>query len=299
MFRIGPGRTLPEKYFVTCCLNERLIHCMKIMKTNIRGLNNCLYLLVAGLLLTALPASAQFEHKLSITGSGGLFKNIGKSDYPAPNDMVEPTIPYLMPHYEMGYLLNGGFQYNLNRNISFGVKAGYLRSAYWWYDIYDENEDDIYNFLGWIIWDPVTGDAVVEDADYYTLNVLQYGLTAKYYLIPWKKFHPYVYAGFNRNHITVRFFDKQYESFQNLGRGDEHPEDNSWTLLDNYISYGLSVGTGLEYTLSDRLRFYLLAVNTTVWIEDKGLYERVEVANMNTLSLELGVRFSFLKSKQF
>ena len=90
--------------------------------------------------LVPLLVSAQFEQKISITLSGGVFTTIGAKDYmPDYGSSPEDREPFQMSNYLPGFVTTFGIQYNLNRHLSFQVDVSIMYSGGWSYDIGEGN----------------------------------------------------------------------------------------------------------------------------------------------------------------
>ena len=249
------------------------------------------------LLLLPLVLSAQFEKKISINISPGIFKTIGPKDYPDPYE-YDYKIPYLMPNFTTGWTVEGGVQFNYSRKISFGANLGIARSGYWYYDAYDPDYDDYYCWLCWEIYDENTYELVASGEDYLTLFNFNFGIYPKLYFLPSKRINPYTLLEINLNYTSVNYIDAMYEKYVSLGREDEYGESLSETWMEKSFGIGLYPGIGTEINLSDNIGIFL---QTGYWliILNKDEFELPEdEENFHALRFQLGVRMSFWKSKK-
>jgi len=207
---------------------------------------------------------------------------------------------YLMPNYEIGYSLKGGIQYNFSRQLSLELNMGYMHSSFWWYDVYDEINDDHYSYLGWHVYDQGTNEILENGSNYFTLDNLHFGLTSRYYFLPAKKFNPFALAGINLNILDSEYIDSQYDVYERLERLDEYEVgyNTSRVMLEAYPCVGFLAGGGIAYTLNENIGFFFEAGYQFIYLNWYDYIEPVQLSDLNALKLHLGVRFSFLKSKQ-
>jgi len=250
--------------------------------------------------LISLSASGQFEQKVSLNFAGGIFKTFGPKTYiPDWASGPEDKEPHLMPHFETGWAINGGVQFNINRHFSLLADIGFMYSGYWYYDPSDPNDpEDDYNYLYFEIYED-TIDYVVAASGEDELNLfnLHIGFTPKYYFLPGKKFNPFVFAGININYTNVQFIDRQYEAYDQLGRLEEYGESETAAWMDKSFGLGFFPGAGIEYNLNDNLGFFLHAGYYLVFLNKSEFQYPEEEENLQAFKLQLGVRFSFWKSK--
>jgi len=250
----------------------------------------------------SLSASGQFEQKISLNLAGGIFKTFGSKTYiPDWASGPEDKEPHLMPHFETGWAVNGGVQFNINRHFSLLADIGFMRSGYWYYDPSDPNDpEDDYNYLYFEIYEDTIDYVVVASGeDELTLFNLNIGLTPKYYFLPGKKVNPFIFAGININYTNVNFTDRQYEAYEDLGRLDEYGESESAAWMEKSFGFGLYPGAGVEYNLNDNLGFFLHAGYYMVFLNKNEFQYAEEEENLQALKVQAGIRFSFWKSKDY
>ncbi|MCK4749259.1 MAG: hypothetical protein KAT15_19535, partial [Bacteroidales bacterium] len=101
---------------------------------------------------------AQFEQKISINLSGGMFSTFGtKTFMPDYGTSAEDEQPLQISNYEPGVFTSLGIQYNMNRHLSIQADVGVMYAGKWFYDDYDGH-----NYTGWAVWDPVTDELLAE-----------------------------------------------------------------------------------------------------------------------------------------
>lgn len=258
---------------------------------------NMRFLIVTVILLLPIVTQAQFEKKISVNFTPGLFKTIGPKEYPDPYDPGY-DYPFIMPNFQTGWILNGGVQFNYSRKVSFEVNLGFARSGFWNYDAYDPDYDDYYCWTCWEIYDEFTDEPVASGQDYYTLVNFSVGFAPKFYFLPSKKINPYGLLEVNLNYTSVDFIDAEYEEYVKLGREDEYGESASETWFEKSFGFGFNPMIGAEYTLSDAIGIYLQAGYWLIILNKKELYIPEEKENFNALKFQIGVRMSFWKAKE-
>lgn len=267
-----------------------------ISQCNIRNFNPKI-LLLSSLIFIPILIHAQFENKISINLSGGLFKTFGAKDYPDPYDN-EYTYPYLMPNFQTGWTIIGGVQFNYSRKISFEVNIGIARSGFWYYEYYDPWDGEYYSWDCWEIYDEYTDEPIASGENYLTLFNFSVGFAPKYYFLPSKRFKPYAILEINLNYTTVKYIDAEYEEYAKLGREDELDESWTETWMDKSFGIGFSPCIGAEFTVNDNIGVF---AQTGYWLIllNKNEFEYPEDEhNFHAFKFQLGVRMSFWKSKK-
>jgi opacity protein-like surface antigen len=255
---------------------------------------------IAVFLLLCIPLSsrAQFERKISLNLSGGVFKTFGDKAYPDTDDKnpEKNEIAYLMPNFEIGYSLQGGLQYNFSRQLSIELNIGYMHSAFWWYDVYDEYDNPC-SYLGFTYTE--SGEEETE-SNFLMLNNLHFGLASRYYFLPANKFNPYALVEVNLNILDSEYIDHQWDVYERLGRLDELGYENSTSqmILEAHSCVGFLAGGGVDYSLNENISFFFEAGYWFIFLNWEEYIQPVELSNFNALKFHLGARFSFIKSKQ-
>lgn len=247
--------------------------------------------------LYANALSGQFEQKLSLNLSGGIFNTVGADSYePEPaGDRDEPT---LMPNFKAGFTLSGGLQYNLNRHLSLEAALGVMISPGWYYD-YSPAGEDPFNYLFYTIYtDTVTYIPAVEGENDLNLTAIYFSLAPRYYFLPGKKLNPYLFAGLNISYLDVYYQDNEYDAYEDLGRLEEYPLSPASTWYDKSINAGLVAGAGAEYGISDNLGVFVQFRYHYALLDDADFFESIKFADFHAISVKLGIRISFLKSKE-
>ncbi len=255
-------------------------------------------IILSGLILLSAITSAQFEKKISINLSGGIFKTFGAKDYPVGPGYDEDYLPYLMPNFQLGWTCNIGAQFNWNRYISFELNFGLANSGYWSYSSYDADNDDYYNYMYWDIYDEETDEILASGENYMTLFNLSFGLSPKYYFLPAKKFNPYALLEVNLNYTSVEYIDTKYDAYVKLGREDEYGESDTELLMDNSFAVGFYPGIGLEYALNDNIGFFAQTGYWLILLNKDEFETSDEAENFNAFKFQMGVRLSFWKAKE-
>lgn len=250
------------------------------------------------LFLTCIQLSGQFEQKLSLNLSAGVFNTIGPSNYlPEDASHNEAYEPALMSNFKPGFSFSAGLQYNLSRHFSIEALFGMANSSSWYYDASEGNAEP-YNYLYYEILEDTINYVIQESGENELyLTTIHFGLAPRYYFRPGKKLNPYLLAGFNITYLDVHFQNYEYEALEELGREDEYEINPAEHWHDYSTDMGLYAGAGAEYVLGDNLGLFLQARYHFVFLNEYDFTEQPNYLNYNSLELHLGVRFSFLKSK--
>lgn len=245
--------------------------------------------LLFSFMFIALLAYPQFEQKVSINLSAGMFKTFGKKYGYRPDG--EPR-PKQMPNYKAGIASDLGFQFNINRRFSILAELGIMYSNKW-----ELISDDGYN---WMHWTNSDGEVQVSEG-FNNLNLfnLSIGIKPKLYVLPGKKLNPFVYTGININYTHAKYKDNQWDDY--VAHGLNNPEDtpyNPW--LKKNVGFGFNPGLGLEYSPSEKISVFLTGSYYHIFMNKKNFvsdYEPETVADLNAFLIQAGVRYSFIKSK--
>lgn len=256
----------------------------------------CPGLLTLAILWILAPVSlqAQFEQMLSVNVSAGYFNTMGWSGW---EENWEDHGPSLMPNFKGGPAVTAGLQYNFSRHFSVEFQLGFSFAPGWYFDASPESEEE-YNYLHYEIYDEATGTVLAEGENYMDLNNLHVGIAPRYYFIPGSRLNPFVYAGLSLNYMDVYFDNLEYKACEDLGRPDlyqENPELSEW--FDYHVGIGMMAGAGVEYVLNDSWGFFMVASYHFVPLSEETFYGDSFLMNYHDLAIQLGTRFSFLKSK--
>ena len=248
--------------------------------------------------LTCTQLFGQFEQKLSLNLSAGAFKTIGSSDYlpedVSHDDAYEPT---LMPNFNIGFSFSTGLQYNFNRHLSIEANFGMSSSSSWYFDFSDDNSSP-FNYLYYEIYtDTVNYIVQASGENELFLTTIYFGLAPRYYFMPGKKLNPYLFAGFNITYLDVHFQNNEYEAYEDLGREDEYESNPDEHWHDYSTDMGFYGGIGAEYALGDQLGLFLQARYHFVPLSESDFSEQPNYFDYHSMELHMGIRFSFLKSK--
>ncbi|MCU0457402.1 MAG: outer membrane beta-barrel protein [Bacteroidales bacterium] len=236
-------------------------------------------------LFLSLLTFSQFEQKVSINISAGMFKTFGYETGEGDYD------PLQMPHYRPGPIAEAGIQYNINRRLSVMVSAGIMYSGSWSFMTGD------YDYLHYTIFDPETEEPIAEGINKLNLFNLQAGIFPKFYLFPSKKWNPYLFAGISMNFTSAKYTNNWWKDADRLGvlgPDDEVPYD---PFLEKNNGLGFIPGLGVEYGQTDRLRIYMSTGYYLIALNEKNFKNELVIENFNAFFIQLGVRLAFLKSK--
>jgi outer membrane protein W len=238
---------------------------------------------------------AQFEQKLSINLSAGPFKTIGKKDFVPYSDYPTEYWPYQLSNFRTGVMGNLGFQYNLNRHLSLDADLGLMYSGGWYYSLNDNGV----NYLDFQLYQDDTTDVLIaEGSNEMTLLNLSFGFAPKYYLLPGKKINPYIFVGINLNYTTSTFTDNRWLAREKYNMPNPDPPCNDF--LEKNFGLGFHPGFGAEYSLNDKIGFFISAGYYFILLNKDNFKEEARIENkenLHSINLHAGIRFSFLKSK--
>jgi len=239
---------------------------------------------ILGFFLLPAFVYAQFEQKVSFNLSVGSFKTFGKEMGKYDYD------PMQMPHYKPGIIAETGIQLNLSRRFSVMAGVSVMYAPKWSFMIGD------YDYLHYQISDTITEEVLAEGINKLNLFNFCIGIYPKCYLLPVKKWNPYIFAGLNYNFTRAEYTDNY---FVDAGKVNYLPSDYTpySPFLENSSGIGFIPGAGIEYTSSDKFGFTLSAGYSLILLKEENFKSEYLVGNFNAILLQAGIRFSFLKSK--
>ena len=269
------------------------------------------YILTFSLLAICSNLFAQFENKVTFNFSLGGIQPIGVKEYIFQSDNLhyENTfiMPYLFSNYKKGFTFTGGAQFNINRYFAVGTGIGVERIGSWDYtESYNWNGDRIEReFLSWTITSGETLlDKGVNELNLYNLSI---GVFPRINLAYGKKINPYVFAEITFNYTDINYVNNQREAWIDLG-GTEEAFDEWYSSLTTPAAFkntpqssfgvGLYPGIGIDFNISQNLGIFLQGGYSFISINKSDLEEaNLEPENFKTIKAELGVKVSFLRSK--
>jgi hypothetical protein len=235
------------------------------------------------LLLIPLSSFAQFEQKVSVNFSSGVFKTFGKE--------LGEYDPMQMPNFKTGLSVNGGIQFNLNRRFSLLADLGYMYSGKWGY-----YGTDGVNYMHYTIND-TTENLLEEGYNELKFSNISTGIKPIYYILPGKKLNPYIFAGLTINFTHSVYTNNQWKDAEKVGALPPDDTGPYNPYLEKNIGIGLNPGIGLEYSANDKMGFYLLTGYYFILLKDENFKSPALEENFNAYVIQAGLRFSFLKSK--
>jgi hypothetical protein len=242
-------------------------------------------LILFSFLLIPLLLNAQYDQKLSIGLSAGGFKTIGPT---GTDDM-----PMQMPNYKPGIAFGGGIQLKISNRLSVMAEGGLMISQRWIY----KGEEYVCD-LTWTINDPITDALLAEGEDYLDIYNYSFGIKAKYYFMPEKKWNPYFHAGCNFNRTLCCFENAEWAAYKNLGMlaaDDTIPGNDN---LENSSGLGFSSGLGVEYSPNDKFHFFFESAYHMIILDKTKFKDVLREENFHAIRLQLGLRWNFIKSKE-
>jgi len=244
------------------------------------------------ILLLPFLGFSQFEQKISVNLSGGIFSTIGAKTYmPDYGTSAEDEQPTQLANYKPGLYASLGIQYNLNRHISIQADAGIMHANKWFFDDYDG-----VNYTHFAVWDDVNDILLAEGDNEFSLFNIGLGLTPRYYLLPGKKINPFIFAGINMNITSTTFEDNEWKARRDHGML-EVDEDPDRANIENNTGIGFYPGIGLDFSVSDHIGFFLTSGLYYFLTDEENFYTPEQKENFSAITVQAGIKFSFLKSK--
>jgi hypothetical protein len=270
-----------------------------------------LYVLATLLILTTSHLFAQFENKVTFNLSLGAIQPVGQSEYiyQSQNGTYLNTwlMPYLFSNFKQGGALTGAVMFNLNRTFSLGVGLTMERIGNWEYiDEYTANGERVENnFLSWNI----TQEGSILDEGINELNMynLGIGVFPRINMAYGKKFNPYVFVEVTFNYTDINYIDNRRDSWIELG-GSEQDYDIWYNSLTSPSAYkntpqqsfgiGLYPGIGFDFNINSNVGIFVHGGYSFISINKADLEDaNLEPENFTSAKVEVGLKFSFLRSK--
>jgi hypothetical protein len=216
-------------------------------------------------------------------------------------------MPYLFSNFERGGSFTGTVMFNLNRTFSLGVGVTMERIGDWEYiDEYTANGERVENnFLSWNI----TQEGSILDEGMNELNMynLGIGVFPRINMAYGKRFNPYVFVEVTFNYTDINYIDNRRDSWIALG-GSEQEYDEWYYSLTSPSAYnntpqqsfgiGLYPGIGFDFNISSNLGLFVHGGYSFISINKADLEEsNLEPENFTSAKVEVGLKFSFLRSK--
>ena len=147
-------------------------------------------------------------------------------------------------------------------------------------------------------------DKGVNELNLYNLSI---GVFPRINLAYGKKINPYVFAEITFNYTDINYVNNQREAWIDLG-GTEEAFDEWYSSLTTPAAFkntpqssfgvGLYPGIGIDFNISQNLGIFLQGGYSFISINKSDLEEaNLEPENFKTIKAELGVKVSFLRSK--
>lgn len=244
-------------------------------------------------LLIPLLVFSQFEQKISVNLSGGLFNTMGaktyKPDYWTSSEDDQPT---QFANYKPGVFTSLGVQYNLNRHVSLQADVGIMYTNKWFFDVYEGM-----NYTYYAIWDDITDELLAEGHNEFSLLNIGLGLAPRYYLLPGKKVNPFIFAGLTLNITSATYEDNEWQAFHDLDMLEPDDSGPDRAYIENNTGIGFYPGIGLDFSISDNIGFYLTSGFYYFLTSEDNFYTPEQKENFFAITVQGGIKFSFLKSK--
>ncbi|MBN1188062.1 MAG: hypothetical protein JXB49_37655 [Bacteroidales bacterium] len=232
---------------------------------------------------------AQFEQKFSIDLGLGMIMPLGPEDFTYVYDGEEYTDPWIMSNFGIGFSFLGSLRYNFSRRFSLGASMRILESWNWYYEYYDQDDQEYYYYLTFGDYDD-EGEYYEWD-DYMGVWRVGFGVSPKYNFIPGSKFNPYLYLDLNINYSDIVYIDNSPEA-------ELDPEGGFENVITGSFGFGFYPAIGIDYSINEKIGMFLHGGYSFVGMNENDWWDAdLEAENFKMLKVELGVRFSFLKSK--
>jgi hypothetical protein len=273
-----------------------------------------LKLIVVFAFLVPMELPAQFEQKFSLNFSIGLVNPFGESEYiesDIPGEFYDGTYaqpyPYLFSNFGAGAVFNGGVQVNYSRVFSMAFNIQFFNINKWTYE-YEWNFMDDQSVvtgspLDWEILeseiDPTGSPDVVVASGRNQLSMynLAIGAMPKVYVLPGRMINPYLFAELSMNFTDLRFENNKANAEKKYGieSSDTDPVED---IIESSLGLGLYPGLGIDVSINENIALYAQSGFSYILINNEELEEAGYAAeNFKTFKFELGMRFSFLRSK--
>jgi hypothetical protein len=254
---------------------------------------------------------AQFENKVTFNFSLGSIQPFGVKEYiyKSTNQQYVNTwlMPYLFSNFKRGFSFTGGAQFNINRYFAVGTGVGAERIGSWYYlDSYNMNGERLEkDFLSWKITDE--GTTLKEGVNELNLYNFSIGVFPRVNIAYGKKINPYVFVEITFNYTDINYVDKRREAWLDLGYTEQAYDDwyNSLTspaafrnTPQSSFGIGLYPGFGFDLNLTQNLGLFVQGGYSFIGINKSDLEEaNLEPENFHSIKAEVGIKLSFLRSK--
>lgn len=236
------------------------------------------------LLFIPILLHAQYEQQISLTFAAGTFKTFGYK--------FGDVEPMQMPNYGMGLSANGGLEFRINDRLSLSAEIGIMLTQSWSYIDSDGN-----NYQSWTIHDSITNAVIAEGENYLDLYNYSLSIKPEYYLLQGKKWNPYLFVGVTINLTNAYFEDQGWMELDKLNLlppDDTGPSDG---FLEKNIGIGFNPGVGVEYSLNEKMKFYLHSGYYFIALNSGNFKTPTRQEHFHSLILQVGTRIYFIKTK--
>jgi opacity protein-like surface antigen len=255
---------------------------------------NRIIIIIAVLLLIPADLFAQFQQKVSLNLSAGIFNTLGEKTYmPDWGTSGDDREPFQMSNYRPGLSATLSIQYNINRRISVMAELGYMNTASWKYTAYED-----VNYLDWEIYDTLTDELLRSGSNSLTMTGMAFGFGVKYYILSGRKVSPFLLASVEYTSIKAEYTENEWQALDELGMLD--PDDtepwNPW--LEKNRGFGINPGAGMEVNFSDRIGIFLICSYRFISMKEENFKMPEQQENFHAVNFQCGIKFSFWKSRE-
>lgn len=243
-------------------------------------------LLIIIVILIPAISQSQFDQKLSINLSLGMFKTLGEK-YTVDGGAMQ------FPNYKPGFAGSGGLQVRFGDHFSLGAEFGVMITNNWDYKASPGDDD----YLHWTVNDPVTDVVLEEGYNYLDMHNFAVSIKPKFYLLKDKKWNPYFLAGININWTRCWLENNLWYAMKEWGQVPPE-ETEPWSdILEESFGVGFNPGFGVEFTPANMLHVFLETGYYFISLNEKNFTDASRVENFNAFVIQAGIRFNFIKSK--
>lgn len=240
------------------------------------------FIIVLLLTLLSFASKAQYEHRFSATFSAGSVSTFSTVETVDELSLFSTEYdPAAFANFETGYAITGGFHLNPGKRFTLAINVNYIGLNTWSYD-YDIEESFLNNKV-------MYADALIAQS-------VGIGAAPRLYLNPRSGWRVYMQLEASINYLTLTY-DDGFSGYNEI--------------LKSTYAFGIQPSFGLDVRITEHIGIFLqngVAFNmysksqfpTSFFDKTSGTDRPVDLQkdNLNMLRIDLGLRFSFLKSKK-
>jgi len=109
--------------------------------------------------------------------------------------------------------------------------------------------------------------------------------------------NPFLFGSLSLNFTSTTFEDNKWQALHDLDRLDPGDTEPDRAFIEHNRGMGFYPGIGLEFNVSDKFGFHLTAGYYFILLKEKEFLTPEQNENLHAITLQAGIRFSLLKSK--